>query len=78
MPGHEDKMPFGNRPNGIYIPRFRNVKSKHKDFLRGYGYQGSGSCENWYRGLNKIGIGADFKNSLKLPGKWRLGIGGFG
>src|SRR4029077_2765273 len=26
MPGHEDKMPFGNRPNGIYIPRFRNVK----------------------------------------------------
>jgi len=19
MPGHEDKMPFGNRPNGIYI-----------------------------------------------------------
>src|SRR3989449_5385518 len=36
MPGHEDKMPFGNRPNGIYIPRFRNVKTKHKDFVRGY------------------------------------------
>src|SRR5438309_6573902 len=35
MPGHEDKMPFGNRPNGIYIPRFRNVKTKHRDFLRG-------------------------------------------
>src|SRR6202008_80338 len=33
MPGHEDMMPFGNRPNGIYIPRFRNVKTKHKDFL---------------------------------------------
>src|SRR5260370_27146792 len=43
MPGHEDKMPFGNRPNGIYIPRFRNVSSKHKDFLRGYGYQREGS-----------------------------------
>src|SRR5439155_1831021 len=24
MPGHEDKMPFGNRPNGIYVPRFSN------------------------------------------------------
>src|SRR5260370_15107048 len=39
MPGHEDKMPFGNRPNGIYVPRFRNVKTKQKEFLRGYGYQ---------------------------------------
>src|SRR5215469_11789504 len=78
MPGHEDKMPFGNRPNGLYIPRFRNVKSKHPDFIRGYGYQGGGSREGWWRGLNKIGIGADFKNSLKAPGKWHLGIGGFG
>lgn len=78
MPGHEDKMPFGNRPNGIYIPRFRNVKTKHPDFIRGYGYQGSGSREGWSRGLNRIGIGADFKDSLKMPGKWRLGMGGFG
>ncbi len=78
MPGHEDKMPFGNRPNGFYIPRFRNVDSKQKDFLRGYGYQGGGSREGWSRGLNKIGIGADFKNSLRGPGKWRLGMGGFG
>src|SRR5689334_22512156 len=78
MPGHEDKMPFGNRPNGIYIPRFRNVDKKHKDFIRGYGYQGGGSREGWSRGLNKVGIGADFKNSLKGPGKWRLGMGGFG
>ena len=30
MPGHEDKIPFGNRPNGIYVPRFRNVKTKEK------------------------------------------------
>src|SRR6266851_3356306 len=42
LPGHEDKVPLGNRPNGIYIPRFRNVnaKTKQKDFVRGYGYQG--------------------------------------
>ncbi|HEV3219415.1 MAG TPA: GMC family oxidoreductase [Candidatus Acidoferrales bacterium] len=78
MPGHEDKMPFGNRPNGIYIPRFRNVKTKHRDFYRGYGYQGGGSREGWSRGMNSLGIGADFKNSLKMPGPWRFGIGGFG
>jgi choline dehydrogenase-like flavoprotein len=80
IPGHEDKMPFGNRPNGIYIPRFRNVneKTKQKDFQRGYGYQGGGSREGWSRGINKVGIGADFKNSLRMPGQWRMGIGGFG
>jgi choline dehydrogenase-like flavoprotein len=80
MPGHEDKMPFGNRPNGIYIPRFRNVneKMKQKDFLRGYGYQGGGSREGWSRGVHMAGFGADFKNALKKPGPWRMGIGGFG
>ena len=80
MPGHEDMMPFGNRPNGIYIPRFRNVneKTKQKDFLRGYGYQGGGSREGWGRGMRLSGFGADFKNSLRKPGPWRMGIGGFG
>ena len=28
FPDNEDKMPQGRRPNGIYVPRFRNVKSK--------------------------------------------------
>ena len=78
MPGHEDKMPFGNRPNGIYIPRFRNVKTKQKDFLRGYGYQGGGAREGWSRGLHMPGFGKDFKNALKMPGPWRMSVGGFG
>jgi len=78
MPGHLDKMPFGNRPNGIYVPRFRNVKTKHKDFVRGYGYQGGGSRDGWQRGTTSAGLGVDFKNSLRQPGRWRLGLGGFG
>jgi len=78
MPGHEDKVPFGNRPNGIYLPRFRNVKVKEKDFVRGYGYQGGGSREGWNRGTTMTGIGVDFKNILKTPGPWRMGLGGFG
>src|SRR5437879_9751629 len=80
MPGHEDKMPFGNRPNGIYIPRFRNVdaKTKQNNFVRGYGYQGGGSREGWSRGMYKTGLGADFKNMLRMPGPWYLSIGGFG
>ena len=78
MPGHEDKMPFGNRPNGIYIPRFRNVKTKQQDFIRGYGYQGGGFREGWSRGTWMTGIGVDLKNALKKPGPWRFGVGGFG
>jgi choline dehydrogenase-like flavoprotein len=78
MPGHEDKMPFGNRPNGIYIPRYRNVKTKHKEFIRGYGFQGGGSRDGWSRGMCVSGFGAEFKNMLKMPGPWRMGIGGFG
>src|SRR5260370_40908778 len=77
MPGHEDKVPFGNRPNGIYIPRFRNVKTKQKEFLRGYGYQGGGSREGWHANSAKAGIGVELKNSIKIPGPGRMGIGGF-
>ena len=47
--GHEDKYYTGRRPNGFYIPRFRNVggKSKDVDFLRGYGYQGGAGRGDW-------------------------------
>jgi len=78
MPGHEDKVPFGNRPNGIYVPRFRNLKIRQKDFLRGYGYQGGGGRDGWGRGFNRPGLGAEFKDSLKAPGTWRMGISAFG
>jgi len=71
-------MPFGNRPNGIFIPRFRNVSTKQKEFLRGYGYQGGADRDDWTRGLTAPGFGAGFKNSLRKPGQWRMGMGGFG
>lgn len=80
MPGHEDKMPFGNRPNGIYVPRFRNIseKTKQKEFVRGYGYQGGGARDGWSRGGFMPGFGAEFKNMLKHPGAWRMTLAGFG
>jgi choline dehydrogenase-like flavoprotein len=78
MPGHADKMPFGNRPNGIYIPRFRNVNTKQKDFVRGYGYQGGGSREGWGRAQHMPGFGAEFKKTISEPGPWTMTVGGFG
>ena len=78
IPGGEDRRDFGRRPNGIYIPRFRNVGNDSSPFLRGYGYQGSGSRDRWTHGLEIEGFGADFKKQLRQYGPWRMNIGGFG
>jgi len=78
MPGNEDRVEVGRRPNGIYIPRFRNVKTRHAAFLRGYGYEGAGWREGWERGIAQAGLGGDFKKSISRPGPWRFSIGGFG
>ena len=74
IPGHEDKEEFGNRPNGIYVPRFRNMKTKQTGFLRGYGYQGGGSAKAGRAALDCRGFGADFKNALRKPGAWHISL----
>jgi choline dehydrogenase-like flavoprotein len=78
MPGFEDKTYSGYRPNGVYIPRFRNIGDDTADFLRGYGLQGAAFREGWNRGLWQPGLGRAFKQSLKGAGKWRMSLGGFG
>lgn len=78
MEGYEDKYYYGRRPNGIYIPRFRNLFGDKRDYIRGFGYQGSASRSNWKRNVAEIGIGADLKEALTEPGKWNFGIVAFG
>ncbi len=78
-PGFTDKTTFGRRPNGIYIARFRNVKTQHPDFLRGYGMQGGSGRSGWGRGANMPGYGAAFKQSLVDDlGPWHLSAAGWG
>jgi choline dehydrogenase-like flavoprotein len=78
IPGFDDRMIVGRRPNGIYVPRFRNLKTKQPEFIRGYGYQGEGYREGWERGIAQTGFGAEFKRSLSRPGPWRFSLYGFG
>ena len=74
---HQDKIHYGRRPNGFYIPRFRNFNEKAKgDYLRGFGYQGGGMRAKWSRWID--GFGADFKKELTSFGPWGLFVGGFG
>lgn len=76
--GYEDKYYFGRRANGIYIPRYRNLNGEKRDYIRGFGYQGSAGRENWSRDIAELNIGGAFKDALTEPGVWSMGMGGFG
>ncbi|MFZ5971972.1 MAG: GMC oxidoreductase [Bacteroidota bacterium] len=76
--GFEDKYYSGRRANGFYIPRFRNMGKEKRDYLRGFGYQGGASRQGWQRLVAELSIGAELKEAATTPGKWSLGMGGFG
>ena len=78
MEGYEDKYTFGRRANGIYIPRYQNIGTDKRDYLRGFGYQGSGNRGGWGSKVAEFTIGADFKEAISEPGGWSMGMMGFG
>jgi len=65
-----------NRPNGIYVVRFRNTPKtgKESNFIRGYGFQGSAQPEFY---LDAPGFGVEYKKAVK-EGIYRVGLGAFG
>ena len=77
-PAVNDKYYYGRRPAGFYIPRYRNVGRQEREYLRGFGYQGSASREDWQRAVRELGVGADFKDSMARPGDWDIGATAFG
>ncbi|MGB5371015.1 MAG: GMC family oxidoreductase [Flavobacteriaceae bacterium] len=78
--GFDDKYYKGRKPNGIYLPRFRNLggDSNRSDYKRGFGYQGSASRGNWEDAVAELSHGKDLKDALLKPGGWTFGMGGFG
>ena len=76
--GWSDRQTIGQRPNGVYVPRFRNVTTRHPDFIRGYGFQGGAGRAGWEARARAPGIGLAFKESLTRPGAWTMSFGGFG
>ncbi len=70
--GFPDTTTEGIRPNGSYIPRFRNVFKQETDFLRGYA-AGFGSSR--ITSVDTSGMGENLKASLMQPqyGNWRVG-----
>jgi len=78
--GFDDKYYKGRKPNGIYIPRFRNLggDSNRKEYKRGFGYQGGASRGNWGDSIAEFNYGKDMKDAILKPGGWTFGMGGFG
>jgi choline dehydrogenase-like flavoprotein len=76
--GYENDTTFGRRANGFYITRFANLYGDKRDYLRGFGYQGSASRQGWSREIAELNIGTNFKEALTEPGAWTIGATGFG
>src|SRR5690348_9079114 len=76
--GMEDQYYYGRRPTGFYIPRYRNLFGEKRDYLRGFGYQGSASRDGWSRAVAELGVGGAFKDAMGEPGPWTIGATAFG
>ena len=77
--GFEDKYYKGRKPNGIYLPRFRNLKdNENLNFTRGYGYQGGAGRGNWTDAVAEASYGKELKEAIVKPGGWTMGLMGFG
>ncbi len=66
---------YGRRPNGVYIPRFRNLNGQDPDadFVRGYGMQGAAG-----RGpASPAGFGKAMKDGMRAYGPWNIRFGAF-
>lgn len=80
MPG-PDTTYKGRRPNGLYIPRYRNLPGSgdQADFVRGYGFQGAVQRAGWRSVANAgPGVGEELKAQVRKPGGWYAYFGGFG
>lgn len=73
--GYEDSYYYGRRPTNIYIPRFRNIKKKDADFLRGYHF-GGGAYRSKQTDSTELGEG--LKHAMATPGGWQMNLYAFG
>lgn len=78
--GFDDKYYKGRKPNGFYIPRFRNLSSETKTdkFIRGYGYEGGSGRQSWKESVAELSYGSTLAAQLLEPGVWSIGMTAFG
>jgi choline dehydrogenase-like flavoprotein len=68
----------GRRPNGLYIPRYRNL-DRDEGYSRGYGFQGGVLRQGWRTVAgSQPGVGTELKDRVRHPGPWGVRLAGFG
>jgi choline dehydrogenase-like flavoprotein len=76
--GFEDRYYTGRRPNGFYVPRYRNIGKEKRDYIRGFGYQGAAGRLGWTSLMLDSSVGAELKEKAATPGPWMIRMGAFG
>ena len=66
------------RPGSFYIPRYRNLKDRQPDFIRGYGFEGGSGTGMFPSSSNARGFGKDYKKTVREMAGAVIGMGGFG
>jgi len=66
------------RPGAFYIPRFRNLKDRHPDFLRGYGFEGGSGTGMYPDSADTPGFGKAYKKAVRDYAGAAIGMGAFG
>src|SRR6185312_10567187 len=75
-PALDQFIAYGRRPNGVYIPRFRNLSGQDSDadFVRGYGMQGAAGRSPATPG----GFGKALKEGMRGYAPWTIRFTAFG
>jgi choline dehydrogenase-like flavoprotein len=67
------------RPGGFYVARFRNLGTRHQNFIRGYGYEGSGGNSMFPESASRTpGFGPGYKKTVRDFAGAYISMGGFG
>ena len=72
---HADVVQYGRRPNGFYIPRYRNIGKDKRDYLRGFGYEGN--SKRAAQIPDEATFGIDLKKAHQTFGPWTIDLSAF-
>jgi choline dehydrogenase-like flavoprotein len=66
------------RPGAFYVARFRNIKDRRADYIRGFGFEGGSGAEMFPDSAQSPGFGKTYKKSVRDHAGATIGMGGFG
>ena len=79
LEGYGDIFYRGNRPTNMYLPNFYyEPKRYNAKFVRGYALGIMATRKNWVAKGYQSGLGLEFKNHLREPGRWQVNMSASG